>query len=118
MSIVRNRWSVRNTLSFALGFCLAFWVGGKTGAGYAMALLGVLVGNQVGCLLQDISRLNRILGLAVLAWNVYDFFTQGIPLDTPYLKGAFLWGFGAMATFSSEELGIFRVRKDTGADGP
>lgn len=113
MSIVRNRWSARNTISFTLGFCLAFWIGGRSGTGLAMALLGVLVGNQVGCFLQDIAKLNRVLGLVVLAWNVYDIFTQGIPPDTPYLKGAFLWGFGAMTTFCSEELAIFRVRKDS-----
>ena len=112
MSIARNRWSARNALIFIAGFGLALWVGGKPGAGLAMALVGVIVGNQVGCFLRDIAKLGRLLGVAVLAWNIYAFLNQGIPPGTAYLKGAFLWEFGVMATFSSEELAIFRIRKD------
>jgi hypothetical protein len=113
MSIVGNRWSVKNALIFIAGFGVALWVGGKPGAGLAMALVGVIIGNQVGCFLQDIAKLGRLLGVIVLAWNIYDFLTQGIPPGTAYLKGAFLWGFGTMATFSSEELAIFRICKDS-----
>lgn len=112
MSIARNRWSVRNTLAFIAGFGLALWVGGKPGAGFAMALVGMIIGNQVGCFFQDIAKLGRLLGVAVLAWNIYAFLNQGIPPGAAYLKGAFLWGFAVTATFSSEELAIFRIRKD------
>lgn len=103
-------------MAFIAGFGIALWVGGTSGAGLAMALVGVIVGNQVGCFLQEISKLGRLLGVAVLAWNIFDVLTQGIPPDTAFLKGAFLWGFGAMSTFSSEELAIIRIQKDDRAE--
>ncbi|MCX6338689.1 MAG: hypothetical protein NTX71_02070 [Candidatus Aureabacteria bacterium] len=112
MSEIRfNKWSGKNILAAAAGIAVVLWVEQPYKSRLGFAYLGMLAGNQVSCLLDNISRKCRILGFLVTLWNIYSFFTMGsqIPARAPDFLQAFWWGFGFLAWFPHEELAIVRL---------
>ena len=97
-----------------MGGLIGLVIGPPIGIAACIAIVGALIGNQTGCLLDDLAKLGRPLGIAVLAWKVYDFLTgpPTIPASTNYYLGAFLWAFGSFSTFHSTELSFFRLKKE------
>jgi len=111
--ICPHRWSVKNILAFVIGGFIALFMGSPIGTAVLVAMMGALVGNQIGCVLDDIAKLGRPLGIAVFAWNVYDFLSgpPHMPPGSNYYKGAFLWAFASLSTFHSTDLTFFRIEK-------
>jgi flagellar biosynthesis protein FliR len=76
----------------------------------ASAFVGVFIGNQVGTLLDIISKKFRIIGFLILLWNGYSLASGKIVIDegTPVNLAAFLWGFGFLMSFPQKEMALFR----------
>ncbi len=75
----------------------------------AAAFLGFIVGNQVGVLLDTVSKKFRLIGGLILAWDCYSFFTGSaqIPAGAGLYTAAFLWGYGFLSAFPQKEMALF-----------
>jgi hypothetical protein len=76
----------------------------------ASAFAGVFFGNQVGTLLDIISKKFRVIGFLILLWNGYLLAAGRMEIDatTPVNLAAFLWGFGFLMSFPQKEMALFK----------
>ncbi len=106
-----NKWSKKNLIAATVVILLIILVRNPAKSLLAFGFMGVLVGNQVGVILDHFSKKFRVIGFLVIVLNIYILAKRGIHISegTPLFKGAFLWGYGFLSWFPTEELAIFKI---------
>ena len=80
----------------------------------ASAFAGVLLGNQVGALLDAISKKFRVIGFLILVWSAYSLATGRMEISqaTHVNLAAFLWGYGFLSCFPQRQMALFILEFD------
>lgn len=100
---------MKRLLSLAFAVALVVLVPSPGRWKLAAAFVGFIVGNQVGVLLDTVSKRFRLIGGLILAWDCYSLFTGGmqIPPGVGVYTAGFLWGYGFLSAFPQKEMALF-----------
>ena len=113
-SIVKNPLSKKFFITVAVAIGLVLIMPSPGRWKLCSAFVGVFLGNQVGTLLDIISKKFRLIGFLILLWNGYSLATGRMEIDasTPINLAAFLWGFGFLMSFPQKEMALFKLDDD------
>lgn len=110
--IVINRWSKKHLVTAIFVGLLLLIVKEPGRSKFACALVGCIIGNQVGVLLDGLSKKWRVMGILILLWNAFNFFTGRMAISASKTMNlvSFLWGYGFLSAIPQEQLSIVKMK--------